>query len=307
MKVSQVYLTLIVLLLASFALNPGAREASASSIQADCSSGGTQVPMMLAFTNYGSEPVNLYWLDYECVEQYYATVNPNASYFQPTYDGHEWSVVTVSEKQIGIIIADSSTNRIDIHPSTSGTSSITTRTDMGCSSGGTNDAVTVTFTNSLAEPVDVFWLDSGCIAIPYTTLDPGASYEQPTYDGHEWEVFTTSGAYVGTFAASATGRSIEILAPVTRNTDAPAVTEEVCSSGGTQAATTVTFTNELLEPIHLFWLDYNCDVQYYTSLVSAAVYEQPSYDGHEWVVYTTTGEYVGNFVASSSAPEIEIR
>src|SRR5215204_254916 len=164
MKVLQMILTLIVLLLASFTLKTDAREVSASSAQRGCSAGGTQVPMMLTFTNYRSEPVNIYWLDYECVERYYATVNPNASYFQPTYAGHEWSIVTVSEEQVGVIVAESSTNRIDIHPSTSGTGSITTRTDMGCSNGGTNDAVTVTFTNSLAEPVDVFWLDSGCIA-----------------------------------------------------------------------------------------------------------------------------------------------
>jgi hypothetical protein len=172
--------------------------------------------------------------------------------------------------------------------------------------GGTQTAVTVTITNNRTEPVNVFWLDSGCIAIQYMTLEPNTSYEQATYDGHEWQVFSTNGAFVGAFVASTNGLGIDVFEPLPGDAETPIVPDQTCSSGGTQAATTVTFTNTLMEPVHLFWLDYNCRVRYYTSIVSAGIYEQPTYDGHEWVIYTTSGEYVGNFVASSSTLDIDI-
>jgi VHL beta domain len=53
-----------------------------------CSGNGN--PVDLTFSNTGVVPIELFWVDYDCQELSYGTVNPGATLFMPTYSSHVW-------------------------------------------------------------------------------------------------------------------------------------------------------------------------------------------------------------------------
>ena len=56
-----------------------------------CSTGGFD-PADMNVTNLSSEPVTLGWVNYNCVEDNYATLGVKRQYMQPTYVGHRWRI-----------------------------------------------------------------------------------------------------------------------------------------------------------------------------------------------------------------------
>lgn len=56
----------------------------------------------------------------------------------------------------------------------------------------TTTPTTISFVNSSAKPIDVYWIDFSGVPILYATLAPGESYVQETTEGHVWAV--TSGS-----------------------------------------------------------------------------------------------------------------
>ena len=64
-------------------------------------------------------------------------------------------------------------------------------TGPGCPGAGfrsipSDQAVTMTVVNSSSEPVSVYWSDLGGSLNFYMTLNPGQSYNQPTFASHSW-------------------------------------------------------------------------------------------------------------------------
>ena len=61
--------------------------------------------------------------------------------------------------------------------------------DLGqdCSETG-GSAVTLEIENRLAVPLELYWINFSCEAQSYGTLAPGATWSQPTFTGHRWDV-----------------------------------------------------------------------------------------------------------------------
>lgn len=57
----------------------------------------------------------------------------------------------------------------------------TCSTDLG-------GAVTVTFSNSTAGPVSLYWVDRSCVEQPYGSLAAATTLDQGTFIGHAWRV-----------------------------------------------------------------------------------------------------------------------
>ncbi|MBI5931756.1 MAG: hypothetical protein HY862_20770 [Chloroflexi bacterium] len=52
----------------------------------------TRTPTTLIFSNVSTQPVDLYWVDYNCGEVYYSTLQPATTVSQSTFVGHPWRV-----------------------------------------------------------------------------------------------------------------------------------------------------------------------------------------------------------------------
>lgn len=60
---------------------------------------------VVTFVNNAESAVDILWVNYDGVEEYYNTLQPGGSYSQPTYYGHPW-VIYLAESNIckGIIV-----------------------------------------------------------------------------------------------------------------------------------------------------------------------------------------------------------
>lgn len=56
------------------------------------------------FTNAGTQPIAMYWIDFQGLRVHYADVAPGASYTQQTYVTHPWVAVGANGKCVGIIV-----------------------------------------------------------------------------------------------------------------------------------------------------------------------------------------------------------
>lgn len=74
---------------------------------AACSSGGTNAAATIEVVNQSTDSVDLYWVNYDCLEQYYQNIPPAGTISQQTYDGHEWVVrdITGAERARGFASA----------------------------------------------------------------------------------------------------------------------------------------------------------------------------------------------------------
>jgi hypothetical protein len=124
------------------------------------------------FVNNASESVNVYWVDYGCVEQLYFTLAPGGSQIQTTYTGHVWRMRAVNG---GTLLAENVAVPHQV---------IWAQGNGACSTGAV--PATWTFANATSTSRDVFWLDGGCKEIYYATLLPGGNTSQNTFVGHRW-------------------------------------------------------------------------------------------------------------------------
>ncbi len=66
----------------------------------------------------------------------------------------------------------------------------------------TGESTAIHFTNQLAEPVELFWIDSEGQRQSYGRVRPGAAHDQHTYAGHIWLVTDAVGNTLGVFEAT---------------------------------------------------------------------------------------------------------
>lgn len=76
--------------------------------QTDCSGGGTGGTAVIKVVNYSSAPIGVYWINFDCAEQLYATLAPNVTFEQPTYDRHQWIIRAEDASEIGRLTASES-------------------------------------------------------------------------------------------------------------------------------------------------------------------------------------------------------
>ena len=90
-------------------------------------------------------------------------------------------------------------------------------------SGRGGPAARLRFRNTLAEAVELVWIDSEGHPRSYGRLEPGAEREQPTYKGHVWRI-ERAGQPLAVFAAGAPEQVLVIDGPAGKAT--PAATNQ---------------------------------------------------------------------------------
>lgn len=67
--------------------------------------------LQIDFANGGTQPIAMYWIDFNGGRVHYADVSPGDSYTQQTFVTHPWVAVGANGKCVGIIVP----NREDTH------------------------------------------------------------------------------------------------------------------------------------------------------------------------------------------------
>lgn len=152
----------------------------------ECSEVG-ETPTTVTFINPSDRTVVVYWVDYNCQEVEYQTLEPGQQYTQSTYVTHLWRVRDTANGNIVNELTASTQEPSILRVGHSDEGS-----DMGCSVEG-NVPVDITFINNAEEPITTYWVDYGCEEVEYQTLNPGQQYTQPTFVTHPWRVRDRAG------------------------------------------------------------------------------------------------------------------
>lgn len=77
-------------------------------------------------------------------------------------------------------------------------------TQITACTASNGEADTLTVVNSSSNTVELHWVDAACALLPYQTIAPGASADQPTYDDHVWAlVASNTGTELGRVQSTA--------------------------------------------------------------------------------------------------------
>jgi hypothetical protein len=79
----------------------------------------------------------------------------------------------------------------------------------------------------------------------------------------------------------------------------PFTTRAQCSPS-TNKPTTVQFVNHTADTIQYFWVNFDCNEQQYGSIAPGDSIEQPTYDGHEWIVRDLAGNELSRVEATEN-------
>lgn len=80
----------------------------------------------------------------------------------------------------------------------------------------------------------------------------------------------------------------------------PITSQAQCSQSSTNSPTTIFFVNHTTGTVNVFWVNFECNEQQYSSLPAGDSVEQPTYEGHEWVARDSAGNEVGRVVAEKN-------
>jgi hypothetical protein len=76
---------------------------------------GSDVAVNLTFVNNSDQTVDVYWIDYNCEQQLYGTLEPGGSYLQGTYATHPWVFVDAkTEETLKTFVAGSTDEVVTI-------------------------------------------------------------------------------------------------------------------------------------------------------------------------------------------------
>jgi len=181
-------LVLIALLVVTFLLS-----ISVIGAQEQLCSTSDDIDTFVVVTNTTNHALNLYWVDYDCVEQDFGVIEPGQTVIQPTYATHPW-VLRVSETgvQVGEIFVGESAMPV-VH-------------EAVCSLHG--DVPTLfTITNTGDAPVAFNWVDYDCNEVKYGVLAPGEIVEVDSFDTHPWVL---RNADTGAFVSSTVAESLYV-------------------------------------------------------------------------------------------------
>ncbi|KAF9458150.1 von Hippel-Lindau disease tumor suppressor, beta/alpha domain-containing protein, partial [Collybia nuda] len=154
----------------------------------------------------------------------------------------------------------------------------------------------VTFINCLSVEVKVNWIDFDGKLKFYKALAPNSQYDQQTYVGHPWVVYTdTAFAVFHPLSGDNLNRAIidnptrpgrnngTTLIPIREMAALPCVWS---LNGG--ASTYVTFFNNRFEAVRVYWIDMEGKKKLYETLQPGGTYQQQTYVNHPWVITTVT-------------------
>jgi VHL beta domain len=192
-----------------------------------CDPGGGNNARSVEFANLGSTSVEVKWVNFQCGETLYTTVRGGSSYVQQTFQSHLWRfyevgtgrllkeerIATQTRIEFGEVAATvpkpavipsappapteppttTAANPVPVFP---GAGAQTIRGSSGglrCFPGGGNLKKNVTFKNSTAETIEVWWVAFDCKETLYATMPPGSQYVQQTYLTHQWRFYEAPG------------------------------------------------------------------------------------------------------------------
>jgi len=185
--------------------------------------------------------------------------------------------------------------------------------------------------NTCARPVELRWVDWGGAERTYRTLAPGARATQNTYAMHLWRLYE-DGALRREFALPSSMHA-EVracddpdapLRPVPDSGFVPYAPERAdggltpctpapvpdvpgpCSPRGEAPAATVVLVDDCaLEPVELFWVDFDCHERSYARVGPGELARQATFAGHRWRVrWSRTGQLLQEFVATPGTLEL---
>lgn len=139
-----------------------------------CSTGWSNTANLRIYNN-SDKYVDLYWVNYQCQEIKYTTLNPGTTVLQQSYVTHPWRL---RESVSGKLIKQVTLNN-------TGTTVVSTREQ--CSAGGLIQAQ-LKINNNSADPVDLFWKDYNCNEVFYGKINPGQTKWYNSYASHPWRI-----------------------------------------------------------------------------------------------------------------------
>ena len=146
----------------------------------------SDVDTFAIITNSTNHPLQLYWIDYDCVEQDYGIIEAGQTVIQPTFVTHPWILRAVETgEQVGEIFVADSANPF-VH-------------EAVCSLVG-EVATPFTIVNTGDVSVQYNWVDYDCKEVEYGVLAPGESVIVETFETHPWVL---RDADTGAFISSA--------------------------------------------------------------------------------------------------------
>jgi len=139
-----------------------------------CSTGWSSTANLKIVNNY-NKYVDLYWVDYQCNEVKYVTLNPGVTHLQPSFVTHPWRI---RESNSGKLLKQVTLDN-------PGTTIIATRDE--CSAGWQDQAQVEVYNNSKST-VDIFWKDYNCNEKFYYRVYPGKKKLFNTFATHPWRI-----------------------------------------------------------------------------------------------------------------------
>jgi alpha-glucosidase len=217
--------------------------------------GGTQAPVELSVPNLTGQTVNVYWNDFNCVEQLTDTIAPDGIFYESTFDGHEWVFRDPSGQEISRFITSSGSPMVMLGGGSFNANAVQTN----CSSQGTTTAADLRVINNTTDNVLLFWIDTNCVEWLYWVVPANDRIDQSAWVGHDWIVRQLDGTSIE-HRTLVDGRNRIVIDPPAQSASAT----PTAAPGGTAVAPAFPVTESQCEvtpitadmPLDLFYTKY---------------------------------------------------
>lgn len=142
-------------------------------------------PVIVTFQNHTPAAVDIFWVDFDGVEQNYGVIEPGWEWEQETFPGHLWRF-----RQNGQLLGSYAAGR-DAQQAYA----ISLEMERSLSS---DTPVTAVFQNSTSAAVQVFWVDYEGVEQKYEAILPGQNMPMETFTTHVWR-FKQNGQVIGSY------------------------------------------------------------------------------------------------------------
>jgi hypothetical protein len=260
------YLIILILLCVSLAPRTDAQAAT-------CSPSTPSKATTIKFVNYTERPIVIFWVNFDCTERSYSVLKKGLFYSQPTYVGHIWRM---RDQETNVLVGELTANDAITFPI--GTFTLPSA-DIPCTPTGQNEAITLRFTNYTSRQLSLYWIDTNCKERLYSTIKPGAYYDQPTYVGHSW--FVRDDTHKITLTGFITQNSRTARVPIGAQAVMPA---NVCSRNDAQAIDR-TIVNYTSRRVDIVAVDSTCQEKLYKTLKGGQSIIVSTFVGSVWHMY----------------------
>lgn len=144
-------------------------------------------PVTVTFQNHTAAAVDIFWVDFDGVEQNYGVLEPGWEWEQETFAGHLWRF-RQNGQLLGAYVAGRDAQQ---------TYAISLEMERSLSG---DTPVAVVFQNNTPAAVEVFWVDYEGAEQGYGEIPPGQNMQMETAATHPWR-FKQNGQVIGSYTA----------------------------------------------------------------------------------------------------------